>query len=269
MSLCAALLEEHCSRRIGLALCTKCSPDTDGVLAVPPMTTELLRRLQSSRLFAELDGPVQERLAQGASVRTLPAGERVFREGDAAEHVHILLSGLVEIRRATEAGGEALLGLFGPREVFGLSAALERSTYPADAIVVSEYAEVLRVQSEPVLALLPESTVLAAAVNRALLEHTRALRAKIDIMSAGAVPRRLALLFSYLAERFGDEDEQGALFIPISLSRAQLAHLVGARVETVIRTVSRWQKEGLLKTDRDGFELKSPDVLEGLLGAEG
>ena len=44
--------------------------------------------------------------------------------------------------------------------------------------------------------------------------------------------------------------------------------MVGARVETVIRIMSRWQKEGLIGTDEHGLWVRDRATLEALVHAE-
>jgi CRP-like cAMP-binding protein len=60
----------------------------------------------------------------------------------------------------------------------------------------------------------------------------------------------------HLAERFGDELEGGEVTIPLPLRRSELAHLVGATVETTIRVIRKWERDGLLVTTRTGFVLR-------------
>jgi CRP-like cAMP-binding protein len=103
---------------------------------------------------------------------------------------------------------------------------------------------------------------LAQAINRSLVSHTVALRQKIRIMTAGPVERRLAALLMHLAERFGDESANGSITIPVVLSRSDLARLVGATIETTIRTMSRWQKAGVLSTTPQGFVIHKPQEID-------
>lgn len=228
-----------------------------------------MARLRASRLFRGLDDAWLERLADLARVVRFAEDEALWRAGAEATAFTIIQRGLVQIVQPTAGGENAVLALFGPRESVGDSAVLERGRYPADAIAASETVEVIRVHAEPVLAALPREPQLSQALNRALLDHTRALRAKISVMSAGSVSQRLATLLLHLADRFGDEDEQGRTSIPVPLSRGALSRLVGARVETVIRCVSGWQKQGWLVTTKDGFELLSLEPLRTLAsGAE-
>lgn len=228
-------------------------------------TPEIERRLSASRLFAGLSSRLVARIAAETTTRAHRAGEALWRAGDPAASFTVIQSGLVEIVRTAPGGETAMLGLFGPREAIGVAAVLERAPYPAAALALTDDVQVLSVRAAPVLELAAEDASVAMALNRALLEHTAALRSKIDVLSSGSVPRRLAALLLHLAERFGDEDESSATRIPIAMSRAQLASVVGARVETVIRTLGRWQREGWLESGKEGFSLQS-GALRRILG---
>ncbi len=226
---------------------------------------EIIRRLKVSQLFAGLDDALLTRLVAETMPRTYADGEYLWRTGDEATHFTLIQTGLVEVRRPTPNGGSTMMGLFGPRESVGDFAVVENAVYPADAVAISESLEVLRVRAPAVLLALREQPPVGAAVNRSLIGHAKVLRAKIDVMSAGTVDKRLAVLMQHLVERFGDETEDGKVHVPVVLSRAQLARLVGARVETVIRTVSRWQKDGWLETTAEGFHLSSAEPLARII----
>jgi CRP/FNR family transcriptional regulator len=144
-------------------------------------------------------------------------------------------------------------------------AALSTKPYPADAVAVSDVVEVLRVDALTVRDAMASHPGLSAALNASLIQHSQALQEKIRIMAAGAVPKRLATLLLHLASRFGDEMEDGVTHIPLALSRAECARLVGATVETTIRTFSKWQKEELVATTDRGFVLRDVEKLGAIL----
>lgn len=225
---------------------------------------EIARHLRGSRLL----GPCPERTidtaAAHASSRTLAAGDELWREGQAARSFTVIVSGFVEIVRSAPGGADALIGIFGPRESIGVSAVLEEGVYPANAVALTGLT-VIVIEAAPILTEMRGDPRIGAAVNRSLLEHTDALRWKLDVMSAGSVPRRLAALFLHFADRFGDENADGQVFIPLALTRQHLSRLVGARSETVIRTLSRWSKAGILETTPDGFVIPSEDDLRAEL----
>ena len=46
------------------------------------------------------------------------------------------------------------------------------------------------------------------------------------------------------------------------LSRQELADLTGTTIETAIRIMSRWQKEDVMRTEKDGFIIVDRPSLE-------
>ena len=58
--------------------------------------------------------------------------------------------------------------------------------------------------------------------------------------------------------------ERGGTFIPLPLSRQELADLTGTTIETCIRIMSRWNKEDVLLTEKDGFVVIDRATLEAL-----
>jgi CRP-like cAMP-binding protein len=223
------------------------------------------RALASCRLFRTGEPKLLDRLASHATIARLVHGERLWRRGQKAEHFHVVLRGVLELQRGRPGGGAAgestLLALFGPGESPAIPVALEQRPYIADALAVTRELEVLRVRAAPILAALTTDPALAMLMNHALLQHCRLLHAKVDVLAAGTVRARLAAFFLDLAERFGDDHDDGFHHVPVALSRTQIATYVGARVETVIRCCSAWQKSGLLVTTREGFLISSIDEL--------
>ena len=226
----------------------------------------LLRTLSTSRLFRGLDPAFLATLVPHTSIVRLEHGELLWRRGTPAEHFHVVLRGVLELQRAATGTESTLIALFGPGESPAIPVTLERRPFIADSFAATPALEVLRVRAAPILDAMPNDARLAMAMNRALLDHCALLHSKIDVLAAGAVPRRVAAFMLDLAERFGDEGLDGQTYVPLALSRNHVATYVGARVETVIRVFSQWQKEKLVLTTKDGFVIRSLDELPGVLG---
>ena len=170
----------------------------------------------------------------------------------------LISSGLVKIVQPEG----AIIAILGPHETFGELAIVAGSPYWADAVAATRELELLCVDAVAVHAASQSSPAFARAMSRSLAGHGRALHEKIRIMSAGSVERRLAVLLQFLLDRFGDELDDGSTVVQIALSRAELACLVGATIETTIRMMSRWHKQGIVSTVDDGFLVHSPRRLE-------
>jgi D-lactate dehydrogenase len=85
---------------------------------MPKTTVESLRSVE---LFANLESGVLEALAEKAERRHVKAGETLFREGDPADDLFVVGSGILEVRKQAESGAEVALRRMGPGEVGGLT----------------------------------------------------------------------------------------------------------------------------------------------------
>jgi len=225
----------------------------------------LSRTIAGARMFRGLDAEHVRALTPHAAVHRLTHGQQFWQKGTIAEHFHVVLRGVLELQRAVQGGETTLIALFGPGESPAVPVTLERRPFIANAYAASRTLEVLRVRAQPILEALPTDARLANAMNRALLDHCRLIHSKVDVLATGTVPRRLAAFLIDMVERFGDEREDGAHAIPLQLSRQQLASYVCARVETTIRVMSAWHKQGLVETSKDGFVIPSLANLERVL----
>jgi CRP/FNR family transcriptional regulator len=83
----------------------------------------------------------------------------------------------------------------------------------------------------------------------------------------GSVEYRTARLFATLASRLGQARDEG-VFVPLPLSRREIADLVGTTVETAIRVMSRWHKEKLVETEAKGFRIHALEALHAIAPEE-
>ena len=82
-------------------------------------------------------------------------------------------------------------------------------------------------------------------------------------MSGSRIEPRFARLFLKLAGEMG-RAERGGIFIPLVLSRQELADMTGTTIETGIRIMSRWGKEDVVHTEKDGFVILDRQTLEAM-----
>jgi len=220
--------------------------------------------LRASPLFAGIDENTMIGLGARAVRRRFTRGEAIWRARQPASQISVIRSGLVKIVRFGDDGATSIVSIFGPHEVIGLLGLLTDGVFLADAIAASSTVEVASIDAQALRAAMDTCPVLTKSMNRELASLSRELDEKIQIMSAGTVERRLAALLLHMFDRFGDELEGGTYCVPVSLTRIELASLVGATVETTIRTMSRWHKSGVVRTTPDGFMLDDLSVLRAI-----
>jgi len=206
-----------------------------------------------------------EPLAATATVTTYQRGEALWRTGELPQAFVVVQKGLVKLVRHSNKN-RAICGLFGPTESIGDIALVRRMPYTTDAVAASESVTVVCLPRNPLMAAFLREPKLFLSLTSAIDHDMESLLDKIDVLSAGCVEARLATLLMKLNTRFGDDFDDGTSEVPIALSRRDLAELVATSLETAIRVMSRWEREGILTTTRRGFTLRDVSKLNGLSG---
>jgi CRP/FNR family transcriptional regulator len=200
--------------------------------------------LKLNMVFAGLPAREIDALAAVAREDTCRARDYVLMEDDPAEWLCIVKSGRVRIVRHSRAGKDVVLELLGPGEIFGGVAVIEKRPYPA-AAQATEASVILKIPAPTVVAL---SERYPSVIRELALVIGRRLRAAHDSMKSLAgdpVEARLAATLLRLARRDGVRTGAG-LTLPFHLTRQSLADMCGTTVETAIRVMSRWTRNGLV-----------------------
>lgn len=212
--------------------------------------------------FRRLKPDDRRRLAEVSSLRRFTRGEAVFREGDSSDWFIVLATGRVKVAKTTLAGRDVILEVFGPGDPLGTVGAWEGFPYPATAIALED-SECLFTARAAFLALLEGHPSMVRGLFVGLTLRLVELTNRLAEISGSRVEPRIARLFLRLGEEKGATRADG-LFIPAPLTRQEIADLCGTTIETAIRVMSRWGKDGVVRTERDGFVLLDRAALEAL-----
>ena len=162
-----------------------------------------------------------------------------------------IVEGRVKVFKSTPAGKEIILEIFGAGDPLGAVAVYESARFPASALAL-EPTTCLRIEQKDFFSLLETHPILVRGLMSGLTLRLAELTRRLAELTGARVETRFARLFVKLADQIGRPD-RGGVFVPMPLSRQELADLTGTTIETAIRIMSRWQKEDVLHTDKDGF----------------
>lgn len=224
---------------------------------MPPAVADLLR---FSTTFRRLQPADRQRLAEVARAHGYPKGSAIFSEGEPSDFFITIVTGRVKVYKATPAGKEVILEIFGPGDPLGATAAYEGRPFPATAVALED-TECVLIPRAGFFALLEQHPSLVRGLLTGLTHRLVELTTRIADLSGARVEARFARLFLKLAKDIGKKGE-GGTFVPLALSRQELADMTGTTIETCIRIMSRWGKEDIVKTDKDGFTLLDSGALE-------
>ena len=200
-----------------------------------------------------LDAPDRERLRPYVEFRRLPRGGRVWSQGDETSAFGFVVHGRVKLFKTSEAGKEAIVDLCGPGALLCASAVSCFAPYCCSAGAMEDDVEVALVARRDVLELLERSPAAGRAFLREVTVRGMSLCQRVEELTTGQVERRIATLLLRLADQVGIAREGEATWIPIALSRQDLADLCGTTIETAIRVMTRFRREGVVRSAARGL----------------
>jgi CRP-like cAMP-binding protein len=217
------------------------------------MTRPSASELSELALFRRVGAEDCARIAATAELRTFARGDRLFDEGDPSDAFLVVMTGRVKVFKRMPGGQDVIFDIFGPGGPLGAVAAWELRPYPASAEAL-EPVTCLCIPRAEFLALLERHPSLVRGLLSSLSHRLVELTSRLGEIAGARVEARLARLFLKLGHQLGRQGHEG-VFIPLGLSRQELADLTGTTIETSIRIMSRWGKQNVLRTEKHGFLL--------------
>ena len=223
------------------------------------MTPSLEVLFEATPALARLAEVDRKRLARVASVRVYARGETIFKEGDPPDFCYVLARGRVKVFKRTPDGKDVLLEVLGPGDPFGAVSVYEGRPCPATASALETSTCVL-VPRRSLFDLIERHPALVRGLLPGLTRRFVDLAGRMAELTGGRVELRLASLLLRLAGEKGRPDF-GGVFVPVALSRRELADMTGTTTETCIRIMSRWGRQRIVETRKDGFVIRDIEAL--------
>jgi CRP-like cAMP-binding protein len=216
--------------------------------------------LRVTPVFQRLAPADRRKVAEVATVRRYEKGQMIFEQGSPSDAFYTISSGRVKIFRMLPTGKDLILEVFSTGDPLGALAVYDGRPFPASAAALEETTCV--VIPRPVFfRLLEEHPSLVRGLMFGLTQRLVELTNRLTELSGTRIEPRFARLFLKLAGEMGRR-ERGGTFVPLALSRQELADMTGTTIETAIRIMSRWGKQEIVRTERDGFVILDREVLE-------
>ena len=216
--------------------------------------------LRATPVFRKLAHEDRAVVARAASLRTYRKGETIFEQDAPADAFYTIASGRVKIFKMLPTGKDMILEVFGAGDPLGALAAYDGRPFPASAVALEDTTCVV-IPREDFFALLEANPSLVRGLMLGMTIRLVELTNRIAELSGTRIEPRFARLFLKLATDMGRR-ERGGVFIPLLLSRQELADMTGTTIETAIRIMSRWGKQDIVRTEKDGFIVVDPAKLE-------
>ena len=212
--------------------------------------------LSRIELFKKLPPAQRQRLASLSREKRYAKGETVFREGEPADSVCIVKEGRVHLMKFLASGQASTTCVMTSGETFCCLPALDRKPYPADAVAAVD-STVVRIPTQAFHELMQQNPAFLQDSLCHFCSRLREVEHKSCTMH-DPVEQRLAQTLINLTKKFGPT---------IPLTKHELAEMASTTVETTIRVLSQFKKDGLIKSSRGSTTITKPEKLRELSGS--
>ncbi|MGX5818074.1 Crp/Fnr family transcriptional regulator [Chitinophaga lutea] len=182
-------------------------------------------------------------LAAAKQCAVYKKGQDIFQEGAHPYGIYIINTGKVKLSHSGDEGREQIIRLVKPGDMIGYKALISNEPYTATATVLEESA-VCFIPREVFLQVLQKDTALSLHMMQIVTNELRRAEVKITHLAQKPVRERLAETLLTLKETYGLEADDQT--INVTLSREEIANLVGTATESAIRLLSEFRKEKVI-----------------------
>ncbi|MBF0119495.1 MAG: Crp/Fnr family transcriptional regulator [Desulfobacterales bacterium] len=205
--------------------------------------------IAKSSIFNGLPEHQMEPIYAISVVKNFKKGEFIFSEGDLANGFYIIIDGLIKIFKGSPEGKEQTLHLFGSGEPFGEVPVFSGEKFPANAQSLTASSLVF-IPRKAFVDLINKNPSLALNMLAVLSMRLRQFTVQIENLSLKEIPSRLSAYLLYLSE-----EQKNKKSINLSISKGELASLLGTIPETLSRILNKMTEQNLIGVTRRNIQI--------------
>lgn len=184
-------------------------------------------------------------------------GNWIFRQGERAKKIFLLMDGRVSISLITPDGLEVLLAFITSGSIFGFNALVEDHNYVVSARAAHD-SRVLCWTGATIRQLIRKYPELALNIFDITNEFLTDIETRYGYLATRPVRQRIAAALGELARRVGARSDDELV---ITVHQNEIAQLAGTTVYSVNRVLNDWQRRGIVKKGRGRIVILDMDAL--------
>ncbi len=188
--------------------------------------------------------------------QTFKKGESIFNQGNHSNYIYLINKGIVKCHRIDESGKELTTALFKEDDLFGYASLLQNIPYPESATAM-ENCELVALPKEELISVLNKNHKVNFDLINLLSDNIAEIKEQLLQMAYGSVRKKTAATILQFAEKMNKKNNES-----IKISRSDLASVAGIATESLIRTLSSFNKEGLIEIEGRNIKIIELELLK-------
>ena len=224
----------------------------------PPVCELCKSRMDS--IFSNIDEEEKKKLSENKGCQKYKRGAVIFHEGQRPGGLFCISEGKVKVYKLGDEGREQIVRLDKPGDVLGYRALISGEPYKATASALEDCV-VCFIPAQVIFDMLEENPEVSFRMMRIFSNDLKNAENRLTDFTQKPVRERLAQTLLSLLNSYGTTDEGN---LNIYLTRQEWANLMGTTTETAIRTISEFNKEGLINITGKKIAVNNKPKIEAL-----
>ena len=216
---------------------------------------------RSNSCFSILSAEDVELLNMAKVATFYPKRQVIFHSGRKPTGVFCLMDGKIKMAKRGTDGKEQIVRFVLPGKLLGIRAFLSESNYTASATALED-SWICYISKDAFIHLQAKYPSITSCMVTTLSQLLCEAEDKMTSIAQKNVRERLAETLLELLSVFSYGEKAKEEFHPISLTREDLANIIGTATETVIRLISDFKEEGLIEVKGRKIFLKDVQALK-------
>jgi len=185
-------------------------------------------------------------------------GEIIFSEGFKPFGIHCVSKGKVKIYKLGSDGKDQIVRVANVGDIIGYRSLVTNESYTATAEALEE-TRTCFIHKDKFFKLIEDENEFALKVMKVLSKDLRLAESQSMSIAQRTVKERLAN--ALLSKKGILEEKEGKELMSFTISRKDLADLIGCAPETIIRMLSQLKKEGIIALNKREIEILDQNKL--------
>lgn len=191
------------------------------------------------RIFSALSEEELNRLTYDKSCNLYKKGSTIFHEGNRIHHFYCIFSGIVKMYKTGIEGKDQIVAFAKSGDIIGYRSILSKESACTTAKAIEDVV-LCAIPAENMFDLIENNTKFSIDLMQMACKELGEANQFLTDIAQKSVRERLAEVLIKLKDLFSVEEDG---FLKISLTREELASLVGTATESVIRLLSEFKTD--------------------------
>ena len=214
--------------------------------------------MENGALFKNLTREEADMINFEKEFRQFRRGDILYKEGSRISGFYCIHSGIIKVFKTGLDGKEQIIRFAKPGEIIAYRSVLSNEVACTSAKVIDD-CQVCFIPSEILISLVKSNPTYALEILKLACHELGEANSFITDIAQKTVRERLAEILLLLLNDFGIDEQN---YLKISLTREELANIVGTATESVIRLLSEFKTDKLIELNGRKIKILNQKGLE-------